>query len=56
MCMNTCTVSCFIYLSRNKLTVVKIVLFFCLTLAKDHLNVDCRNELASMQFLIYIKS
>lgn len=28
MCMNTCTVSCFIYLSRNKLTVVKIVLFF----------------------------
>lgn len=37
---NTSSVVSFICMSRNKLTVVKVI-FFCLKIAKDHFNIDC---------------
>lgn len=52
---NTSSVVSFICMSRNKLTVVKVI-FFCLKIAKDHFNIDCWSELVSMQFFIYIRA
>lgn len=52
---NTSSVLSFICMSRNKLTVVKVI-FFCLKIAKDHFNIDCWSELVSMKFFIYIRA